>query len=72
MENAYAKKSDAFVGLKPLESYFVVENSATAKPSVAAPTSSVEERVKKLKSLLEKGLITETQFNEQLKVIIEN
>jgi hypothetical protein len=72
MENAYAKKLDAFVGLKPLESYFGVENTMPVKPSAPTSTSSVEERVKKLKSLLDKGLITETQFNEQLKDILNN
>jgi hypothetical protein len=72
MENAYAKKPDAFVGLKPLESYFGVENTVPVKTSAPSSASSVEERVKKLKSLLEKGLITEAQFNEQLKDILNN
>jgi len=72
MENAYSKKSDAFVGLKSLESFFAAENSVLSNPSASIPTSSVEERVKKLKGLLEKGLITENQFNEQLKDILNN
>jgi hypothetical protein len=42
------------------------------KTSAPTSASSVEERVKKLKSLLEKGLITETQFNEQLRDIVNN
>jgi hypothetical protein len=72
MENAYTKKHDAFVGLKSLESYFVAGNTVPVIPSAPISSSNFEERVKKLKSLLDKGLITETQFNEQLRDILNN
>jgi hypothetical protein len=73
IENAYAKKSEAFLGLKTLESYLTAENSIPAKSTTdKAQSPSIEERVKKLKNLLEKGLITEPQFNEQLKDILNN
>jgi len=68
MDSAFKKDGKAFVDLKSLEEYLV--GSESKGNEVKEQGSLAEEKLSKLKSLYEKGLLTETQYNEQVKTIL--
>jgi hypothetical protein len=68
IDAAFSKKQDAFVNLKSLAFYL---NSADQPEPKEVPNKlSVEDRIKVAKGLFDKALITESQFNEQVKFIL--
>jgi hypothetical protein len=68
MDSAFKKDGKAFVDLKSLDEYLV--GSESKGNEVKEQGSLAEEKLSKLKSLYEKGLLTETQYNEQVKTIL--
>lgn len=61
MDDAFSKKSDAFDNIKSLESYLGIQENK--KPSQSL---SMEARLEQLKSLRDKNLITQDQYNQQV------
>jgi hypothetical protein len=64
MAKAFDKQPGAFSGLPEFVSYF------KQAPSAQPGTSSMEEKLRVVKDLFEKKLITEQQYNEQVKDIL--
>lgn len=65
MDMALDKNPQAFTDLKVLSSY-IMKKSLQNSP---APTA-IEEKLKNLKTLFEKNLITQDQYNEQVKALL--
>jgi len=68
IDAAFSKQQDAFVSLKSLTSY--LNSAEPSAPKEVANKLGIEDRIKVAKGLLDKGLITENQFNEQVKFIL--
>lgn len=68
MDNAFLKKQDAFIDLPSFESFFK-DKSAIGKNNEIL-TETLEERLKTVKSLYEKKLLNEDQYNEQVRLIL--
>lgn len=68
MDRAFEKDKSAFLDIRPLSSYFV---EPMRGHNEAKPTVSIEDEVIALKRLLDRGLISEGQFNEQVKNLIQ-
>jgi hypothetical protein len=70
MELAFNKDPMAFSSLKPIEEYMTEKKSKNSidkeKPV------NIEEKLSMLKSIFTKGLLTETQYNEQVKTLLES
>jgi hypothetical protein len=66
MDVAFKKDERAFIDLKSLDDYFVEVESRLKNEQANNP----EEKLTKLKSLYEKGLLTELQYNDQVKIIL--
>lgn len=66
MDNAFKKDARAFLDLKSLDEYLIgVENK-----DKKLPANNAEEKLTRIKALYEKGLLTELQFNEQVKNVL--
>lgn len=68
VDAAFEKKAGAFSGVLPLTTYFP-QFAAVNKPATGAsdaPVSKTESRLRSLKDLFEKKLITEQQYKEQV------
>lgn len=70
MDIAFKKEQKAFSNIKVLDEYLKGKPQGDVKK--IQPTQSAEERLKSVKNLFEKGLLTETQYNEQVKTILSN
>ena len=68
IDNAFSKRLDAFAGLQTLDNYMIVNQTSAIKEMT--PILSIEDRIRTAKNLLDKGLISENQFNEQVKNIL--
>ncbi len=69
MDNAFDKDARAFSNLKTLTAY-LQPSSDQPKNKDGINVSTTEDQLAKVKSLFEKGLITEIQYNEQVKDIL--
>jgi hypothetical protein len=69
MDNAFEKDARAFSNLKTLTAY-LQPSSDQPKNKDGINVSTTEGQLAKVKSLFEKGLITEIQYNEQVKDIL--
>lgn len=69
MDDAFKKDGRAFVGLKNLDEYLVGVRKKEITKNLTQEQNS-EEQLAKLKMLYEKGLLTENQYNEQVKLIL--
>ena len=69
MDNAFDKDARAFSNLKSLTAY-LQPSSDQPKNKDGINISTTESQLAKVKSLFEKGLITEIQYNEQVKDIL--
>lgn len=68
MDDAFIKNPQAFAGLKSLDEYLsTVVNHEVA---VGDTVSQTESRLVTLKSLYEKGLMTEAQYNDQVRAVL--
>jgi hypothetical protein len=65
MDDAFAKSPKAFAGLKSIDEYLLP--SVTSKPVDATTDNQIEAKLAKFKALFEKGLLTETQYNDHVK-----
>ena len=66
MDNAFKKDDRAFLYLKSLDEYLIgIENK-----DKKLPANNLEEKLTRIKALFEKGLLTESQFNEQVKNVL--
>lgn len=68
MDDAFAKSPRAFAGLNSLDEY--LSPSSKTEPTKTDPDSQTEGKLVKLKALYEKGLLTEAQYNEQVKAVL--
>ena len=68
IDNAFSKRLDAFAGLQTLDNYMTINQTSAIKE--VTPILSIEDRIRTAKNLLDKGLISENQFNEQVKNIL--
>lgn len=68
IDAAFDKDPRAFDGLRPLDEYLTGVKNSDVLRSNQEP--KMEDKLAKFKSLYEKGLLTETQYNEQVKMIL--
>jgi hypothetical protein len=69
MDDAFKKNTKAFAGMKNLDEYL----SDSGKKEIQKKSmqeQSTEEKLVRLKSLYEKGLLTESQYNDQVKDVL--
>ena len=64
MDNAFLKKADSFAGLASLDIYLKAEKLKVPEQK------SVEQQLMDMKSLFKNELLTESQYNEQVKSIL--
>ncbi len=69
MDNAFEKDARAFSNLKTLNAYLQPASDHVKQKDGISP-GAIEDQLAKFKSLYEKGLITEIQYNEQVKEIL--
>lgn len=68
MDLAFKKNLTAFDDLKPIEEYFT--GNKITKSADLVGGHKMEEKLISLKSLFEKGLLTESLYNEQVKAVL--
>ena len=65
MDLAFEKRKDAFLSIPPLASYFLALESS--KNKITNSSVNIESKIRLLKELLDKKLITDEQFEIQVK-----
>ena len=71
MDAAFKKDPKAFIDLRGLNSYLA--QSVKAKEiKVIVEVDKVEDKLLRVKNLYEKGLLTEIQFNDQVKAVLND
>lgn len=66
IDAAFEKDANAFSNLKPLDDYLTPSESKMKNEN----SNNLEEKLVKLKSLYDKGLLTEVQYNDQVKGVL--
>jgi hypothetical protein len=69
MDSAFKKDLNAFAGLRPLDEYLAGHRAAA--PVGEPKAQSIEDALRSVKALFEKGLLTEAQYNAQVRAILE-
>lgn len=73
MDEAFTKSPRAFTGLNDLNAYLSIASAASAASADKVEGSNqVEKKLEKIKMLFDKGLLTESQYNDQVKTILGN
>ena len=70
MDSAFEKNKDAFSNIPDLAAFIDGESTPVNSVQPTLIKSSLETKLKMLKDLFEKKLLTENQYNEQVKSAI--